>query len=686
MTLQHTPFHYPNARREALIEDYHGTPVADPYRWLENPASTESREWTAAQNRLTHEFVAGPQREALLERLRTVCAYDRRSTPLKAGARYFFWEHRGLQNQPVLYTTASLEQPGRVLLDPNTFSKEGTASVMNIAPAHDGQKLAYSLSHRGSDWQEIRVRDVESGYDSPEVLQHVKFTGMAWNRDNTGFYYSRYPDPGTVQDAALSCYNAVYWHQLGSFQDDDILVYERPDEPDMGFSPIMTEDGQYLILHVYVGTDRRNRIYYRPENSRGGFVRLLDQADAHYSFVGNQGDTFYFFTDQGAPHGRLIAISLKQPAPEHWREVLPEHTDILSDVVLAGDRFVALYQHHASHRLRLFSLAGAAEGEIPLPTLGSVSELHGRAGQDELFLGFTSFIFPARSYRWQLQTAELTEVHAASPLVGFNPDDYVVRQAFATSRDGTRVPLFLVHHRELVPTGEHPTLMYGYGGFRRSLTPGFSATLLPWLEQGGVYCQVNTRGGFEYGLEWYQAGTLARKQNVFDDFIAAGEWLIAENYTCARKLAIRGGSNGGLLVGACLLQRPDLFGAAICQVPVLDMLRYHRFTIGRYWVSDYGNAEARREDFEFLYAYSPLHNVRGGTIYPPVLITSADHDDRVVPSHAKKFAATLQHASGGHNLVLLRVDTDAGHGMGKPLSKTLEEMADIYAFLLRILA
>ncbi|PIQ24114.1 S9 family peptidase [bacterium (Candidatus Blackallbacteria) CG17_big_fil_post_rev_8_21_14_2_50_48_46] len=684
MSQEQQSFTYPEAKREEIVEDYHGTSVADPYRWLENPATPESRAWTDEQNQLTRAFVDSPVRGQILSRLKEVCDYDRWSAPEKAGDHYFFWKHEGLKNQPVLYTTTRFTSEPKVLLNPNAFSKEGTVSVMSTTPSWDGNQLAYSLSHRGSDWQEIRIRDVKTGQDSHEVLMHTKFAGIAWNHENTGFYYNRYPDPGTVQDADLSYYNAVYWHELGTVQDDDILVYERPDDKDLDFWPTMTEDGQYLLLTVFLGTDRRNRIYYRPENSRAGFIRLLDQADAHYQFVGNEGDTFYFFTDHQAPHGRLVGIQLKKPDPEHWLEIIPEHEDILVNVTLAGNRFVAVYQHHAHHKLRIYDLEGTYQDDIPLPTLGAVSELNGRRYQNELFFGFTSFLFPTRTYSYQMQAHDLIDLHEHIQVAGFQAEDYVVHQEFATSPDGTRVPMFLVHRKDFTPTGETPVLMYGYGGFRQSLTPQFTATLLPWLEQGGIYCQVNTRGGFEYGVEWYKAGTLERKQNVFDDFISAGEWLIANNYTSPQKLAIRGGSNGGLLVGACMLQRPDLFGAVVCQVPVLDMLRYHRFTIGRYWVTDYGNAEARVEDFNFLYAYSPLHNVKGGVIYPPVLITSADHDDRVVPSHAKKFAATLQHASHGHNLVLLRVDTDAGHGRGKPLSKTLEEMSDIYAFLFKI--
>jgi prolyl oligopeptidase len=677
---------YPEARRDEIVDDYHGTPVADPYRWLEDPASAESRAWTEQENALTREFLDVEPRERILERLKSLCAYSRWSTPFRRGQRLFFWKNEGLQNQPVLYWLDESTQNSDMLLDPNTINSQGIVSVVSVDPTPDGQWLAYSLSQRGSDWQEVRIRNVATGQDLPEILIHTKFAGIAWLPDGSGFYYNRYPDPATVADGDQNYYNAVYWHQLNTDQSEDTLVYERPDEKDFDFWPKVSDDGKFLILTVHLGTDRRNRVYYRRLDGDGEFVRLLDQAEAQYRFIGNQsddqGERLFFFSDRQAPRGRVIAIDLAQPEPQHWQTLLPEGEDVLTHVVFAGGRFVAVTLHHARHRIQVHGLDGSLQDEISLPTLGSVDELNARCEDDEIFIGFSSFLFPARSYRYHLASKEL-KVQFSSE-IDFDPEAYITRQAFFTSKDGTKVPMFLVHRKDLEMSPETPTLMYGYGGFRHAMTPTFTASLLPWLEQGGLYCLVNLRGGSEYGTEWYQQGTLERKQNVFDDFIHAGKYLIAEGLTSPAKLAIRGGSNGGLLVGACVLQAPELFGAVVCQVPVLDMLRYHRFTIGRYWVSDYGNGEENPEHFEFLIKYSPLHNVRAGSSYPPILITSADHDDRVVPAHAKKFAATLQ-AETPQNLALLRVDTDAGHGRGKPLSKVIEEMSDIYTFLARTL-
>ncbi|MBF2053565.1 MAG: S9 family peptidase [Candidatus Sericytochromatia bacterium] len=674
---------YPSAHQLNVIDDYHGTPVADPFRWLEDPATEASREWTQAQNQLTRSVLDQPVRSVILKRLQTLVDYERASAPVKRGNRYFFWQHHGLQNQPILYWQKRFSEEPRPLLNPNTLSKQGIVSIMNTEPSLDGKWLAYSQAQRGSDWQEIHIRNVETRQNSEEVLQHTKFAGIAWHPDHSGFYYNRYPDPGTVNEADQTYYNRVYWHSLGSDQSEDILVYERPDQKDFDFWPRISPDGAYLTLTVHLGTDRRNRFYYRPlADTDGTFVHLLDTADAHYRFLGNQGQRFYFYTDYQAPRGQVIAIDITRPEPEHWETIIPETEDKLDQVMIADHHFVCAYLHHAHHRLWIYELSGRAVQEISLPTLGTVSNLQGKMHDNELFFSFSSFLFPARVYLYAFKTRELSVLSENSP--DFDPEAYTTRQVFCHSKDGTAVPMFLVYRKDLEPLQELPVMMYGYGGFRNALTPNFSATLIPWLEQGGIYCQVNTRGGSEYGTDWYRAGTLAQKQNVFDDFQAAARYLIAEGITRPDQLAIRGGSNGGLLVAACMLQAPELFGAVVCQVPVLDMLRYHRFTIGRYWASDYGNAETDPEHFAFLKAYSPLHNVKSQQVYPPVLITSADHDDRVVPAHAKKFAATVQSLSP-ESVTLLRVDTDAGHGAGKPLSKSLEEFADIYTFLIQAL-
>jgi len=677
------PYVYPPAHQDKISDDFHGTQVADPYRWLEDPATPATRDWTLAQNQLTRSVLDQPVRTQILERLKTLCAYTRWSAPVKRGNRYFFWKSEGLQNQPVLYWQKRFSEAPRLLLNPNSLSKQGIVSVMNAEPSRDGKWLAYSLSQRGSDWQEIHIRNVDTGQNLAEVLLHTKFAGIAWSPDHSGFFYNRYPDPGTVGEADQTYYNSVYWHELGTDQSDDPLIYERPDQKDFDFWPRITEDGAYLTLTVHLGTDRRNRFYYRPLASQGDFIHLLDTADAHYRLIGNEGQRFYFYTDAQAPKGRVIAIDLQRPEPEHWETLIPEQEDVLDQVLLAGKHLVCVYLHHAHHRVWLHTLDGQREREIELPTLGSIEALHGKANDDELFISFSSFLFPSCAWLYNFKTHSLGDFFEAK--LDFRAADYTTRQVFCTSADGTQVPMFLVYRQDLEPLQARPVIMYGYGGFRNALTPSFSATLLPWLEQGGVYCLVNTRGGSEYGTQWYAAGTLERKQNVFDDFQAAGKYLIAQGITTPEQLAIRGGSNGGLLVAACMLQAPELFGAVICQVPVLDMLRYHRFTIGRYWVSDYGNAEENAEHFAFMHAYSPLHNVKAGQRYPATLITSADHDDRVVPAHAKKFAATLQAQAHPENQILLRVDTDAGHGRGKPIAKVLEEFADIYTFLAQAL-
>ena len=675
-------FTYPETRQDNVIDNFHGTDIADPYRWLEDPAIPEARAWTEAQNTLTRSFLDGEKRERILSRLKKLSDYQRWSAPQKRGNRYFFWRHDGLQNQPVLFWQNRFTDDPHPILNPNTLSKQGIVSVMNAVPSLDGNHLAYSLSQRGSDWQEVRIRKVlpHKMEDWPEILLHTKFSGIAWHPNHTGFFYNRYPDPGTVPEADQSYYNKVYWHELGTDQVEDRLIYERPDQKDFDFWPQVSEDGKYLILTIHLGTDRRNRVYYRALDSDADFIRLLDSADAHYRFIGNEGDRFFFFTDNGAPKGSVVAIDIKQPEPEYWQTVISEQEDTLTQVLLASQRFVAVYLHHAHHKLFVYRLDGEGEREIKLPGIGSIGALNGKRNDDELFISFSSFLFPARAYLYNFKDHVLDDVFT-SELHDFDPEAYTVHQEFCLSKDGTQIPMFLVYRKDLEPLSDRPVMMYGYGGFRNALTPTFSATLLPWLEQGGIYCQVNTRGGSEYGTEWYRAGTLERKQNVFDDFQAAGDHLVKQGWTSPEKMVIRGGSNGGLLVAACMLQRPDLYAAVICQVPVIDMLRYHRFTIGRYWVSDYGNAEANPEDFQYMLDYSPLHNVVQDQKYPAVLITSADHDDRVVPAHAKKFAATLQARADQTQPVLLRVDTDAGHGAGKPMTKMLEETADIYAFI-----
>ena len=677
-------FTYPEIHRDSTIDIYHGTKVPDPYRWLEDPDSAQTQDWVAKQNKLTFDFISSvPVREQIKTRLKSLMNYPRYSSPYKRGGRYFFWKNNGLQNQSVLYSQKTLDGQPNIVINPNLLSKDGTVAVSTTAVSENGALLAYAVSRSGSDRQEIKIRTIDSGIDYEETLQWCRFTSIAWKHNNTGFFYDRFPDPNTVPVDDQTNYNKVYWHKLATPQSQDKLIYERPDNKELGFASFVTEDGKFLILHVYHGTSPKNRIYYRPVESTGPFIKLLDDADASYNFIGNVGSVFYFNTDLEAPRGRVIAIDINNPERNNWQTILPQTEDVIDYVGLINNHFVIAYMHDVHHQLKIYNLGGDFVREIPLPTLGTVSGLSGKHDDTEMFFSFTSFLFPTTNYRYDFQNDKLSIFQ--KPEIDFNPSTYQTRQVFYYSKDGTRVPMFITHKKGLKLDSSNPTLLYGYGGFNINIKPSFSVSVINWLEMSGVYCVANLRGGSEYGETWHQAGMLDKKQNVFDDFISAAEWLIANKYTNTKKLAIRGGSNGGLLVAACMLQRPDLYGAVVCQVPVADMLRYHKFTVGRYWIPEYGNAEASAEHFKFLYAYSPLHNVREGVSYPPILITSADTDDRVVPSHSKKFAATLQEKAAGKNPILLRVETKAGHGGGKPITKVIEEQADIYAFLFKVL-
>lgn len=675
---------YPPARKEDIVEEYHGVAVADPYRWLEDPEAPETRAWVQAQNELTRRFIDElPIRARLEERLTALWNYPKYSVPRRKGERYFWQKNDGLQNQAVLYRQSDLEAAPEMVLDPNRLSEDGTVALFNQSYSKDGRLLAYSLSQSGSDWQTIYVRDVDAGADFDDEIKWCKFTNAAWKHDRSGFYYARYPAPGEMPEAPPSTHQRLYFHRLGAAQAEDELIYARPDAPNLGFDPLITEDGRYLILHVWESTDRRNRVYYRLVESDADFIRLIDVMEAKYHFIDNDGPIFYFETDLAAENGRIIAIDVTQPDPEKWREIVPETKEAISFATMVNDQFVVARLHHAHHRLYLYNQDGTEAGEVTLSAPGAVVELSGRRQDREMFINFQSFLYPPTIFRYDFETAVLETIH--QPDIDFDTGQYETNQIFYTSKDGTRVPMFVTHKKGLTLDGQNPTLLYGYGGFNISLPPAFAVTKLAWLEMGGVYAQANLRGGTEYGEAWHQAGMLENKQNVFDDFIAAAEWLIDNAYTKPEKLAVEGRSNGGLLVAACLLQRPDLYGAVHCAVPVIDMLRYHKFTAGRYWVAEYGNAEENPDHFQFLMAYSPLHNVREGVAYPPLLITTADTDDRVVPMHAKKFAAALQAADAGANPLLLRVETRAGHGMGKPTRKLIEEASDVYAFLWSIL-
>lgn len=674
---------YPPAPKGSQVDDYHGTKVPDPYRDLENLDSEPTRKWIEAENKLTSDFLAGvPERAAINKRLTALWNYEKYSVPFRQGGRYFFYKNTGLQNQSVLFTTASLPGDGAVVIDPNTLSKDGTTALSGLDITDDGKLMAYGLAEAGSDWQRWKVRDVATGKDLEDDVQWVKFSTASWTKDGQGFFYSRYDAPSSAEQLKQANYfHKLYYHKLGTPQSQDQLVYERKDHKDWNFSAAVTEDGRLLIINVSQGTDPKNRVFYKElAKPDSAVVELLNKQDAAYDFVGNDGSILWFKTDLAAPRGRLIAIDAAKP--DGIRELVPQTADKLEGVELVGERFVARYLKDAHSVVRMFDLTGKPMGEIALPGIGTAGGFTGKRKDTETFYSYVSYTEPPTVYRYDFKTNQSSPLFR--PKVDFKSDAYVTEQQFYQSKDGTRVPMFITYKKGMEKNGQNPTLLYGYGGFDISITPSFSPSVAVWLEMGGIYAVANLRGGGEYGEEWHLAGTKLNKQNVFDDFIAAGEWLIANKYTTTPKLAISGRSNGGLLVGACLTQRPDLWGAALPGVGVLDMLRFQKFTIGWAWASDYGSSDDPKE-FAALAKYSPLHNVKPGTKYPPTLITTADHDDRVFPGHSFKFAAALQAAQGGPEPVLIRIETRAGHGAGKPTSKVIEDQTDQWAFLVRTL-
>jgi prolyl oligopeptidase len=679
-----TPMTYPPARKSDQIDDYHGVKVADPYRWLEDLDSEETRVWVEAENKLTFGYLSEiPAREKIKQRLTKLWNYERYGVPFKEGNNYFYSHNSGLQNQSVYYTVTSLSGEPKMLIDPNTLSTDGTVALSGLSASHDGNLLAYSLSASGSDWQEWKVRDVETGKDLSDDLKWVKFSGASWTPDGKGFFYSRYDEPKENSLKSTNYFQKLYYHRLGAPQSDDALVYERADQKEWLFGSSVTDDGRYLIIGVSQGTDVKNRLYYKDLQTKDSpVVKLLDDFDAAYNFIDNDGPVFWFQTDLDAPRGKIIAIDTRTAERKNWKTLVPESAETLQSVSFVNHMFVANYLKDAHSQVRVFDQSGKLAREVQFPGIGSASGFGGKAKDKETFYAFTSFTMPTTIYRYDMVTGQSTVFR--QPKVDFRSEDYETKQVFYNSKDSTRVPMFITHKKGLKLDGKNPTYLYGYGGFDISLTPGFSPGILVWMEMGGVFAQPNLRGGGEYGEEWHKGGMKAKKQNVFDDFIAAAEWLIANKYTSTPKLAIGGGSNGGLLVGAALTQRPDLFGAAVPQVGVMDMLRFQKFTIGWAWVSDYGSSD-NAEDFKALYAYSPLHNIKAGTNYPPTLITTADHDDRVWPGHSFKFAATMQAAQAGPAPILIRIETKAGHGAGKPTSKVIEEVADRWGFLVRVL-
>ena len=678
---------YPETKKIDHVDELHGTKVPDPYRWLEDDVRTSKdvANWVETENKVTFAFLeAIPERETIRKRLTELWNYEKFGAPFKAGGRYYHYYNTGLQNQNVLYTRDRLDDEARILLDPNTWSKDGTVALAGTSFSDDGRFLAYGVAEAGSDWNTWRFLNLETGKKLDDELKWLKFGGMSWTKDGRGLFYSRYDEPKEGQAfQSLNLNQKIWYHRVGTPQSDDVLVYKRPDEPEWGFGPHVTEDGRYLVITVWKGTDHRYRILYRDLDEPYAMpVELIDSFENEFSFLGNDGTTFYFKTDVEAPRKRVIAIDIRKPAREHWREIIPQTKETLEDVNIVGNLFVCEYLKDATTQVRMHDMTGAFVREVEFPGLGTATGFGGKRTDTETFYSFSSFATPPTIYRYDLITGKSTLLRQAK--VDVKPADYEVKQVFYKSKDGTKVPMFIAHKKGLKLDGTNPTVLYGYGGFNISLTPGFSITRVAWMERGGVFAMPNLRGGGEYGEEWHQGGTKLNKQNVFDDFICAAEWLIENKYTSSKKLAIQGGSNGGLLVGACMTQRPELFAAALPAVGVMDMLRFHKFTAGRFWVDDYGSADDASQ-FEALLKYSPYHNLKPGTHYPATMVTTADTDDRVVPGHSFKFAARLQECHKGDNPVLIRIETKAGHGAGKPTAKLIEESADMWAFLVKVL-
>ena len=670
---------YPKAAKDGTVDEYFGTKVADPYRWLENDTSAQTAAWVEAENKVTNAYLAKiPFRGKLLKRLTELSNYERISAPRKRHGKWYFYKNDGLQNQSVMYVMDKLGGEPRVFLDPNKLSTDGTVALKGVYFSNNGKYAAYTISRSGSDWEEIFVIDLKTGQLTEDHIEWAKFTGAAWKGD--GFYYSAYDVP--VKGKEFSNVNSghkIYYHQIGTPQSEDVLFYQNAAYPMRFYIADVNETETKMYLYEE-GAGSGNNLFVRdltkPESQ---FIQMTSNMDYQYMPVYDEGDKIWLFTNYGAPKARIMTTDIRQPGVDNWQELIPEQENVLSGVDVINRQLILTYQKDASDHAYLYGLDGKLRNEIHLPSVGSVG-FTGDEKEPECFYTFSSFTIPGSVYQYDMEKDESTLY--TSPKVNFRQEDYTSEQVFFHSKDGTRIPMFLTYKKGLKKNGKNPVYLYGYGGFNISLGPSFSATRIPFLENGGIYAQVTLRGGGEYGEEWHLAGTKMQKQNVFDDFIGAAEWLISEGYTCKDKLAIVGGSNGGLLVGACMTQRPELFGVAIPEVGVMDMLRYHKFTIGWNWASDYGTSEDSKEMFEYLRGYSPLHNLKPGTAYPATLVTTADHDDRVVPAHSFKFAATLQECHQGDNPVLIRIDTKAGHGGGKPLAKVLEEQADIYGFIL----
>lgn len=671
---------YPDTKKQDITDVYFNDTVADPYRWLEDDNAQDVKDWVVAENVVTDKYFAKiPFRQDLKKRLTKLWNFPKYGTPFKKGDRYFYMYNSGLQNQYVLYTQKSLTDEGEILLDPNTFSDDGTVALSGLSISNDGKYLAYQISSGGSDWSEICVMDIDTKTLLPDHIQWVKFSGASWYKD--GFYYSAYDAPKEGDELkGKNEYHKVYYHKLGEQQAQDQLIHQDKQNPLRNFNVSTTEDEKYIFL---AGTESTsgNFLYVKEAGKdKAEFLPISDNFESDFSPIDNIDGRILILTNYKAPKYRVISVDATKPAEKYWKEIIPESENVLEWANVVGGKIVISYMQDAHNVVFVNDLEGKRLFELQLPTIGSIGGFNGDKNSDEVFYLFTSYTFPSTIYKYNIATNQ-SEVFRKLD-VDFIPDAYETKQVFFESKDGTKVPMFITSKKNLELNGQNPTLLYGYGGFNISLTPGFSMGIIPFLENGGVYVVANLRGGGEYGKEWHEAGTKLQKQNVFDDFIRAAEWLIVNKYTSSEKLAIRGGSNGGLLVGACMTQRPELFKVAIPQVGVMDMLRYHKFTIGWAWATDYGTSEDNAEMYQYLKGYSPVHTIKQGVSYPATLVTTADHDDRVVPAHSFKFIAGLQAAQAGENPVLIRIETKAGHGSGKPTAMIIEENADILSFMM----
>ena len=672
-----------NWKKSDVVDNYYGVNVPDPYRWLENSSSEDTIRWTKQQNIKTDQYLQShPDYFSIKNRITELSKYKTYTIPQKVGDHYYFHKNNGENNQPIFYRCKSLDHPElEIVLDPNELREDGTAALRNVTFSPNGKLIAYLIAYNGSDVQEIHIKNIETGEKLPEVIHLRRHSAIAWGADNDGFYYSNYPNPDLVPENERAFNNRVFWHKLNTPQSEDKVIFEDSNYKELAYEPRISDDKAYLLLRAHNGTEPKSDIYYRPLGKDVPFKRLIGNRSSNFTIIGNDENTYYLLTNDDAPKNRVVAIDINQPDKNHWHEVINEQEGRITLVRKINNYFAVATLNDVNGELKIYKTDGTFVNKVPLPEKITIEDVADAGVNNEIFIQYNSFTNPPQIVTYNLKTATLNNVFEIdSPVDAAN---ITVKQIFYLSKDGTKVPMFIVHKKGLELTGDHPTLLYAYGGYDINQTPKFTPSQIMWIESGGIYAVANIRGGGEYGREWHEAGIFNNKQNVFDDFIAAAEWLIDNKYTKPKRLAIMGGSNGGLLVSACMLQRPDLYGAVLCLVPVTDMLRFQHFTFGRFWTTEFGHAEENEDDFKNMYKYSPLHNVQSNVTYPPILITTADHDDRVVPAHAKKLAATLQEKQTNNEHVYLMEEKNAGHGDGKPLTKIIKNHTNLYSFLFK---